>query len=51
MKLEKRENLNIQYVNTIQITTSQIYKIHDSDTELAAKNHSNIKYPQEKPKF
>ena len=43
IKLEGTENLKLQNVNNIQTTTSQINHIYDSDTELAEKNHSNIK--------
>ena len=35
MKLEETENLKQEFVNNIQITTSQINHIHDSDTELS----------------
>ena len=52
MKLEETEKLKLQYLNNIQTTTSQINHIHDSDTELAGKNYSNIKYLREKnPNF
>ena len=37
LKLEETENLNLQYVNNIQPTTSQIINIHDSDTDLSLK--------------
>ena len=37
MKLEKTENLKLQYVSNIHTTTSQINNIHESDTELAEK--------------
>ena len=37
MKLEKTENLKLQYVNNIQTTTSQINNVHDSDTEISEK--------------
>ena len=37
MKLDETKNLKLPFVNNIQTTTSQINKIHDSDTELAEK--------------
>ena len=37
MKLEEAENLELQNVNNIQTTNSQVKIIHDSDTELAEK--------------
>ena len=37
MKLEKTENLKLQYVNHIQTTTTQINFIHNSDTDLSEK--------------
>ena len=37
MKLEETENFKLQYVNNIQTTTTQIYNIHNSDTELSKK--------------
>ena len=51
IKLEEKENLKLQYVNNIHTTSSQLNNVHDSDTELAEKNHSNIKYLREKSKF
>ena len=41
MNLEETENLNLQYVNNIQTTTSQVNNIHDSDTQLA---ENSLKY-------
>ena len=41
MNLEETENLNLQYVNNIQTTTSQVNHIHDSDTQLA---ENSLKY-------
>ena len=37
IKLIETENLNLNYVNNIQTTTSQINNLHDSNTELAEK--------------
>ena len=37
MKLEDTENLKLENVNNIQITTSQINHIYDSNTELSEK--------------
>ena len=37
MKLEETENLKLQYVNKIQTSTTQINKIHNSDTDLSEK--------------
>ena len=37
MKLEETENLKLQYVNNIQTSTTQINKIHNSDTDLSEK--------------
>ena len=37
MKLEETENLKLQYVNNIQTSTTQIKKIHNSDTDLSEK--------------
>ena len=51
IKLIETENLNLNYVNNIQTTTSQINNLHDSNTELAEKNHSNIKYLRKKTIF
>ena len=35
VKLMETENLQLQHVNNVQTTTSQINKIQDSDTEVA----------------
>ena len=37
MKLQETESLKLQYVNKIQITTTQINNIHNSDTDLSEK--------------
>ena len=37
MKLEETENLKLQKVNHIQTTTTQVNKIHNSDTDLSKK--------------
>ena len=37
MKLEETENLQLQYVNNNQTTTTQINNIHNSDTDLSEK--------------
>ena len=37
MKLQETENLNLQYVNSIETNTTQINNIHDSDVDLTEK--------------
>ena len=37
LKLEETEKLKLKYVKNIQITTSHINNIHDSDTEISEK--------------
>ena len=51
MKMEETEHLKLQNVNNIHATTSQTNNIHDSDTELAEKNHLHFKYLREKSKL
>ena len=51
MKLEKTENLQLQYVNNIQTTTSQLNHILDSDTELSKKIIEIFYIYEKKPKF
>ena len=51
MKLEETENLNLQYVNNIQITNSQINNIKDSDTEFSEKITEILNIYEKNPKF
>ena len=44
MKLEETEKSKLQYVNSLQTTTSQMNNFNDSDNELAAKIHPSFKY-------
>ena len=37
MNIEETETLKLQYVNNIQTTTTQINKIHNSDTDFLEK--------------
>ena len=50
-KLIETEVLNLEFENNFQTRTSQINHIHDSDNELAEKNHLNIKYLRKESKF
>ena len=51
MKLEETENLNLQYVNNIQTTTSQINNINDSDTDLSEKTTEIPNINEKNPKL
>ena len=51
MKLEETENLKLQYVNNIQITTSQINNINDSDTDLSKKITELLNIYEKNPNF
>ena len=51
MKLDETEDLNLQYVNNIHATTSQINKIHDSDTELAEQIIQIVNIYEKNPNF
>ena len=51
MKIEETENLKLQYVSNIQTTTSQIYNINDSDTELFEKITEILNIYEKNPNF
>ena len=51
MKLEKTENLKLQYVNNIQTTTTQINNIHNSDTDLSEKITKILNIYEKNPNF
>ena len=51
MKLEETEKLNLQYVNNIHANTSQINKVHDSDTEIAEQIHQRLNIYEKNPNF
>ena len=51
MTLEETENLKLQYANNIQTTTSQIYNINDSDTELSEKITEILNIYEKNPNF
>ena len=51
MKLEETEKLKLQYLNNMQANTSQIYKFHVSETELAEKITQMINIFEKNPTF
>ena len=51
MKLEGTKNQKQQYVNNIQINTSQINNINDSDTELSEKSTEILSMYEKNPSF
>ena len=51
MKLEETENLQLQYVNNIQTTTSHINKINNSDTGLSNKITEILNIYEKKSNF
>ena len=51
LKLEETEKLKLQYVNNIQITTSQINRIQDFDADLAAKITQILNIYEKNPNF
>ena len=51
MKLEETKKLKLQYVNNIQTTTTQINKIHSSDTDLSKKITEILNIYEKNPNF
>ena len=51
MKLEKTENLKLQYVNRIETNTSHINNIQDSDVELSEKTTEILNLYEKNPNF
>ena len=51
MKLEEPKNLTLHYVNNIQIITSQINNVYDSDTEISEKITEILNIYEENPNF
>ena len=51
MKLEETENFNLQYVNNIQTTTTQINNIQNSDTNLSEKITEILNIYEKNPNF
>ena len=51
MKLEETENLKLQYINTIQTTTSHLNNINDSDTDTSEKITESSNIYKKNPKF
>ena len=51
MKLEKTENLKLQYVNRIQTNTTHIKNIHDSDVDLSEKVSKILNIYEKNPNF
>ena len=51
MKLEETENLKLQYVNRIQINTTRIINIHDSDVDLSEKITEILNIYEKDPNF
>ena len=51
MELGETVHLKLEYVNNTHTTTPQINNLHDSDTELAEKDHSITEHLREKLNF
>ena len=51
MKLEKTENLKLQYVNRIETSTTHIIKIQESDTDLIEKITEILNIYEKHPNF
>ena len=51
MKLEKKENLKLQFVNRLEINTTHITNIQDSDVDLIEKITEILNIYEKNPKF
>ena len=51
MKLEKKENLKLQFVNRIEINTTHINNIQDSDVDLTEKITEILNIYEKNPNF